>query len=87
MFRSFSRKDFMEAIESVMIPGVRTATVFCYPIENPKQRIRATKRGKNQIVVTYGKPNYAERMFIKQEKKTSKFVAKVKLIHQKKIKK
>jgi hypothetical protein len=87
MLQPFSRKDFMEAIGSVMIPGIRSATVFCYPLENPKQRIRATLRGKNQIVITYGKPNYDERMFIKKELKTSSYVAKIKFIHKKKKKK
>jgi hypothetical protein len=72
----FCMKDFHDAIEVLLRdPTKRTVTVFCYPLSNVRQRVRATRRHKpqsgrlNEILISYGSPNYAETEFLKQHKK------------------
>lgn len=58
-------------IESLINTNAKTATKFV----SPKEIIRATIHGKHrkgsnyEIVLTIGRPNYAERKFIKDCKK------------------
>ena len=71
----YALSDFTLGIELIMREmtnekrKVRTVTVFCPPLSNVKQRIRVTRRAKNELLVTYGKPNYSEREFLKLCKK------------------
>jgi len=66
----YARKDFATAIELLMLDyTIRSVTVFCSPLSDVKQRIRVTRRSKNELVVTYGKPNFEEREFLKMCKK------------------
>lgn len=61
-------------------PALHSVTVFCDPLSEPKQRVRVTRRKykafkgypKNQpfeVMVSIGRPNYAEREHLKQCKK------------------
>ena len=72
----FCMSDFRDAIEVLLRdPTKRTVTVFCYPLSNVRQRVRATRRHKpssgriNEILLTYGRPNYAEQELLNQCKK------------------
>jgi hypothetical protein len=64
--RKWALKDFVDGIEAALRhPDVKTATVFCEPLSDVKQRVRVTRRQKGELVVTFGRPNYAEREFLK----------------------
>lgn len=66
----YSLKDFSDGIEAIMRdPGMRCVSVFCDPLSEVKQRIRVTRRDENSLIVTYGKPNFQERAFLKMCKK------------------
>lgn len=65
----YAAKDFALAIELVLRdPLVRTATVFQVPIHREVrkcQRVRCTRVGGNHLRITFGRPNYRERQFLK----------------------
>lgn len=66
----YSRQDFVTGLECILTdPTMRTVTVFCGNLADVKERIRMTRRGKNELLVTMGKPNYQEREFLKLCKK------------------
>ena len=66
----YSRSDFVVGIENIMDDSdIRSVTVFCNPLNNVKNRIRFTRRDQESFIVTYGKPNYREREFLKLCKK------------------
>ena len=66
----YSRKDFITGLECILTdPEMRSVTVFCGDLSNVKERIRMTRRGKNELIITMGKPNYGEREFLKLCKK------------------
>jgi hypothetical protein len=49
---------------------LHTVTAFCSPLSNVKQRVRVTRaKNGNGFHIDIGKPNYAERAFLKQCKK------------------
>ena len=76
----YTRQDFAIGIEHIMDdPELRSVTVFCDPLLDVKQRIRMTRRGKDSFIVTYGKPNYGEREFLKLCKKAKTKPRKVRL--------
>ena len=69
----FALADFTDAIEVLLRnPKLKSVTVFQAPLANTKQRVRASRKAKttDQILITFGKPNYAEREYLKQCKKT-----------------
>lgn len=73
--KKFNLKDFNECFEVILRDKqVKTVTLFCSPLSNITQRIRMTRRKKSdhEITVTFGKPNYAEREFIRICKKSNK---------------
>lgn len=62
-------KDVSDAVGAVM-NGRKTAVVFCGNLSKVTHRVRATHHGKsNSVLVTIGRPNYAERKFLKRCKK------------------
>ena len=65
----YSRKSIVGVIEAALLPDARGAVEFL----SQTQIVRATKRladrSKVELVVTLGKPNYAERAVIKRHKK------------------
>lgn len=73
----YALRDFTDAIECLLRDREKkTVTVFCHPLSNIQYRIRVTRKFKprtadriNEFIVTYGKPNYAEREFLSQCKK------------------
>lgn len=68
----FALSDFTAGIEMIMRdPNLYTCTVFCSPLSKVTQRVRITRVGKGSksLVINYGKPNYAEREFLKLCKK------------------
>lgn len=66
----YSLFEFNCGIEAVLRdPTIKTATVFCSPLVDVKNRIRVTRKGKDQLIITYGRPNYREREFLKLCKK------------------
>jgi hypothetical protein len=68
--RKFALIDFSDAIEMILRDDtMRVVTLFCKPLSDVTQRVRITRRSKNELVVTYGKPNYEEREFLKLCKK------------------
>lgn len=61
-------KEITEAIAAVMTGGYKSAVVFCGSRKRqPKLRVKATRKAKDksQILLSIGKPNYAERRFAK----------------------
>jgi len=66
----YTRKDFIIGLESILSdPEMRSVSVFCSPLADVKQRIRMTRRGKDSLIITMGRPNYREREFLKLCKK------------------
>lgn len=71
----YALSDFSIGIEMIMRQptnekkAVRSVTVFCSPLSAVKERIRITRHGKNSLIITYGRPNYREREFLKLCKK------------------
>lgn len=66
----FSRQDFVTGLECILTDQeVYSVTVFCGNLSDVKQRIRMTRRGKDELIITMGRPNYAEREFLKLCKK------------------
>lgn len=66
----YTRKDFITGLECILDdPEMRSVSVFCSPLDDVKQRIRMTRRGKDSLIITMGKPNYREREFLKLCKK------------------
>ena len=67
----YTRQDFATGIDCMMGDGtVRSVTVFCGDLNKEiKQRIRMTRIDKNSFRVTYGKPNWGEREWLKLCKK------------------
>ena len=69
----FALSDFTTGIDLVMRdPKVRTATVFQTPTHREilkTQRVRVTRVGKDSLRITFGRPNYREREFLKLCKK------------------
>lgn len=64
-----TRKVFGQLAEVILEGGAKTATKYL----GPKEVIKATRRGKRdkrdrtvEILFTIGKPNYAERNFIRR---------------------
>lgn len=72
----YALSDFTTGIETILRSDAHSVTVFCAP-KNPKtERIRVTRKtlersGKqdNTLVITFGKPNYKEREFLRLCKK------------------
>ncbi len=63
-------EDFKNAIEIIIRDEkLKSVTIFCNPLSDVRQRVRATRKVKNEILITFGKPNYAEREFLKICKK------------------
>ena len=61
----YAMRDFHDGIETLLRDdNLKTVTVFCSPLSDVKQRIRVTRRNKDEIVITFGKPNYSEREFL-----------------------
>ena len=59
-----------EAVGLVLVGGYKTVVVFLKPLSRVKRRIRVARHGKTDTMsVTIGRPNYAERLFLKQCKK------------------
>lgn len=57
-----------EVINEIVLRGVRTGTKYLSPTLTVKGTVRKStrySRTQQEIVVTYGKPNYREREFIK----------------------
>jgi len=74
----YSMRDFSGAIEVLLRDEtLKSVTVFCSPLSDVKQRIRATRQffyryndiRRGTIILSYGKPNYAEREYLKLCKK------------------
>lgn len=66
----YTRKDFITGLESILSDtNMRSVSVFCSPLDDVKQRIRITRRGKDSLILTMGRPNYREREFLKHCKK------------------
>lgn len=66
----FALKDFTSAIELLLRDKeLVSVTIFCSPLSKITQRVRATRKLNDQILVTFGKPNFQEREFIKSCKK------------------
>jgi hypothetical protein len=65
-------KAFTDAIETLLRdPDKRVVTLFVPPKADCKHRVRVVRRHKyranrngEELIVTYGKPNYAEREFL-----------------------
>ena len=68
----YALSDFTSGIEVILRdPMMRCVTVFCRP-KNPKtERGRGSRSNsqKNFLSITFGKPNYEERDFLKLCKK------------------
>lgn len=63
--QKFALKDFTFAIEALLRnDDAKAVTIFASPLDNVKQRVRAMRKGKDQIVITFGPVNYAEREFL-----------------------
>lgn len=65
-------KDFTDAIETILRDDkLKTVTLFCSPLNDVKLRVRVSRKNKsdNELLITYGKPNYSEREFLKLCKK------------------
>jgi hypothetical protein len=76
--KSFALSDFTMAIELIMRHNFKSVTVFCPPLKNVVQRVRVcrpypVRKGAriNELRLTYGRPNYREREFLKQCKKAN----------------
>jgi len=68
----FPMKAFTDGMEAILrIKNVKSVTVFVPAKNDTKFRVRLTRTKKscNEIFITYGKPNYAEREFLKQCKR------------------
>lgn len=68
----FALRDFADGIEIILRnPEIKTVTVFCSPLKIITKRVRITRMFYNSIElrVTAGKPNFAEREYIKLCKK------------------
>lgn len=61
-------EDILLAV-SLVIKGNKTAVVFCPPKVTTKERVRATRKTDDQILITTGRLNYEERQFIRLCKK------------------
>lgn len=70
MTNSIPFKDFTDALE-VALRGdaLKTVTLFCSPLSNSKTRVRVTKKCANELIITFGKPNFKEREYLKLCKK------------------
>jgi hypothetical protein len=63
MFKYSPRASDVAAVVGAVLIGRRVAVVFSPDLKN---RVRATRQGKtNSIVLTLGRPNYAERKFLR----------------------
>jgi hypothetical protein len=59
---------------------IHSVTVFCSPLSDVKKRVRITRRKTfKDILINIGKPNYAEREFLKLCKKAKTNPRKYKL--------
>lgn len=65
---AIARCSIYKAVEAVFLDGVRKATVF----QSPNLTVVATRRHKDtkrdritEIILTIGKPNFANRKFVK----------------------
>ena len=66
----YSRQDFVTGLECILDdPEMRSVSVFCGDRSDVKQRIRMTRRGKDSLIITMGKPNWRERELLKSCKK------------------
>jgi hypothetical protein len=64
--QKFAMRDFSDAIEALLRNGNHNSvTVFCSPLTNVKQRVRVTRKEPNHLLVTFGRPNYREREYLK----------------------
>lgn len=65
-----TRKSFSDLAEIILEGGAVKATKYFSPTEVIKatRRVYGKKKG-NEILFTFGKPNYAERKFIRDCKK------------------
>ena len=59
------------AVSAALVPEVRSATVYRSPIDRvtATRQHRRTEGRSTTVVVTIGKPNYKQRIFVKQCKK------------------
>lgn len=64
-------KDITDGFHLILErPDLHTVTVFCSPLGAVKERVRVTRARKRMgYHVEIGKPNYAERQFLKLCKK------------------
>lgn len=63
----YSMQDFKIAVELLMRhKDLKSVTVFVNPLNPKKGRIRGTRKGKDQIVLTYGRLNYAEKEHVRK---------------------
>lgn len=67
----YALKDFSLGLECILRdPEMHSVTVWCGKLSwDMKERIRITRRGKNELIITMGRPNYAEREMLKLCKK------------------
>ena len=80
----YSLKDFVSGIEIILRdPEIKSVTTFCPPLRDVKERVRVTRKCKNELLVTYGKPNYLERVYLSACKRDS-LIPKMVLIKHKK---
>jgi len=64
-----TQSSILKAVETALLPGVRSATV----LQHPKLTVVATRRGKptkrdkyDELVLTIGRPNHRSSAFIKK---------------------
>ena len=54
-------------------PELHTVTAFCSPLSNVKERVRITRHKKRMAYhLEIGRPNYAERQYLKRCKKAKR---------------
>ena len=63
----YSMQDFKIATELLLrMENLKSVTVFVDPLNPKKGRVRGTRKGKDQIVLTYGRLNYAEQEHVRK---------------------
>lgn len=62
----YSISDFTRGIEIILRDEeMKSITVFVRPKNPETLRVRITRNNKHELCVTYGKPNYEEREFLR----------------------
>ena len=65
--KRFNLDDFVDGIDAILCnDDIKTATVFCYPLDKVTHRVRVSrkKHSPDQLIITFGKPNYAEQKYL-----------------------